>query len=116
MTTYYKNLSEPWFSLIKLKLKQCEGRINKGDFANMNKDDYIVFANDSFGFIRSFRIQITSIKKYSTFEEYLNSETLRKCLPGIENISDGVKIYRKYYSEEDENTFGIIAIRFKLVN
>ena len=34
-----KKLSEPWFSLIKLKIKKVEGRLNKGDFANMNIAD-----------------------------------------------------------------------------
>ena len=28
MTTYIKNVSEPWFSLIKLGLKTIEGRLN----------------------------------------------------------------------------------------
>jgi hypothetical protein len=36
MFIYEKNLSEPWFSLIKLRIKKVEGRLNKGDFANMN--------------------------------------------------------------------------------
>ena len=31
MTTYTKHVSEPWFSLIKLGIKKCEGRLNKGD-------------------------------------------------------------------------------------
>ena len=35
---YTKNLSEPWFTLIKLGLKKCEGRLNKGDFAKMKKE------------------------------------------------------------------------------
>ena len=46
MTEYNKNLSEPWFSLIKLGIKTCEGRLNKGDFSKMNKGDYIVFENN----------------------------------------------------------------------
>ena len=37
-----KHLSEPWFSSIKLGIKQCEGRLNKGD--------YIQFENNDFGF------------------------------------------------------------------
>ena len=34
---YEKNLSEPWFSLIKLGLKTVEGRLNKGDFKELKK-------------------------------------------------------------------------------
>jgi ASC-1-like (ASCH) protein len=48
MTEYTKNLSEPWFSLIKIGLKTCEGRLNKGDFSLMKKGDYIIFENNDF--------------------------------------------------------------------
>lgn len=40
MSIYQKNLSEPWFSLIKLKIKTVEGRLNKGDFAIINIGDF----------------------------------------------------------------------------
>ena len=41
MTEYTKHLSEPWFSLIKLRKKRVEGRLNKGDFSLMKKGDLI---------------------------------------------------------------------------
>jgi hypothetical protein len=50
MSIYEKNLSEPWFSLIKLKIKTVEGRLNKGDFANMNIGDFILFTKIYFTF------------------------------------------------------------------
>jgi ASC-1-like (ASCH) protein len=50
MSIYEKNLSEPWFSLIKLRIKKVEGRLNKGDFANMNIGDFILFTNNELGF------------------------------------------------------------------
>ena len=115
MTEYNKNLSEPWFSLIKLGIKTCEGRLNKGDFSKMNKGDYIVFENNDLGFKRSFRVRITSIHNYPYFITYLNRESLERCLPGIDNIEDGLKVYYKYYSKENENRYKIIAIRFRLI-
>ena len=35
MSVYNKHLSEPWFSLIQLGLKTCEGILNKGDFLHL---------------------------------------------------------------------------------
>ena len=116
MTTYTKNLSEPWFSLIKLGLKRCEGRLRKGDFANMKKGDYIIFENNDFEFKRMFKVKITSIKFYDTFTSYLQKETLAKTLPGIDNIENGAKIYYKYYSKEDEEKYKIVAIRIKTID
>ena len=114
MTEYSKNLSEPWFSLIKLGLKKCEGRLKKGDFAKIKKGDYIRFENNDFNFSRSFLVKITSTRTYDSFREYLLNETLEKCLPSIDTIEQGTSIYYKYYSKEDESKYKIIAIRIKV--
>ena len=115
MTKHTKNLSEPWFSLVKLGLKKCEGRLNRGSFAEIKKGDIIKFENNEFSFKRSFEVKITSLKHYNTFEEYLQNETLEKCLPGIEKLKDGVNVYYKYFSPEDENDYKIIAFRIKVL-
>lgn len=115
MTTYTKYLSEPWFSLIKIGVKKCEGRLNKNDFSEMKKDDCILFTNDDFDFHRSFRCKITSIHDYNSFEEYLEKESLEKCLPGIDTIEDGVNIYYKYYKKEEEIKYKIKAIRLQVI-
>ena len=86
MSIYEKNLSEPWFSLIKLGIKKVEGRLNKGDFANMNIGDFILFTNNELGFERKFKIEIKNISYYDNFKTYLENETLDKCLPSIDNI------------------------------
>ena len=115
MTEYIKHLSEPWFSLIKLGIKKCEGRLKKGDFDKIKKGDYIIFQNEDFGYLRSFKVKITSIHNYNSFKEYLEKEKLEKCLPGIDTFEDGEKVYYKYYSKQDEDKFNIIAFRFRLV-
>ena len=116
MTEYIKHLSEPWFSLIKLGIKKCEGRLKKGDFADIKKGDYIIFKNNDFGFIRSYRVKIISIINYNTFKEYLKNESLEKCLPGIDTLEQGINIYYKYYTKEDEEQYKIVAIRLKVTN
>jgi len=98
MTIYYKNISEPWFSLIKLKIKSVEGRLNKGEFSKMKIGDIIEFSNEELGF-RAVRIlKIKDIYYYMNFHEYLNQEKLKNCLPGIQNIKQGVSVYHKFYS------------------
>jgi len=83
MTKYTKNLSEPWFSLIKLGIKKCEGRLKKGDFNEIKKGDFneikkgdfneikkgdnIIFENNDFGFLRNFTVKITAIHNYKSF-------------------------------------------------
>ena len=74
MTEYTRDISEPWFTLIKLGIKKCEGRIKKNDFAKMVKGDIIKFTNEDFGSIRSYSVKITSIHTYNTFKDYLLNE------------------------------------------
>lgn len=112
MTTYEKNLSEPWFSLIKLHIKTVEGRLNKGDFANMNIGDFIIFTNNELGFERKFKIVIKNISYYDNFEIYLQNEILEKCLPGIDNIEEGLNVYYKYYKKNDELEYKIKVFKF----
>ena len=109
MTFYEKNLSEPWFSLIKLKNKIVEGRLNKGDFANMNVGDFIVFTNNELGFERKFTVEIKKITYYDNFQLYLENESLEKCLPGIDSMEEGLNVYYKYYSKNDEMKYKIKA-------
>ena len=114
MTEYSKHLSEPWFSLIKLGKKTCEGRLKKGDFAEMKKGDIIKFENNDYGFVRSFRVKITSIHNYNSFREYLVSEKMEKCLPGISTLEQGITIYYQYYKKEEEDKYKIVALRVKV--
>lgn len=112
MVVFTKTLSEPWFTLVKIGVKKCEGRLNDGAFAQMKKGDIIIFENDNFG-RRSFSCKITAITNYPTFKQYLETETLARCLPGIDSIHEGTRVYYKYYKKEDEQRFGVRAISLK---
>lgn len=112
MTCYEKNLSEPWFSLIKLNIKTVEGRLNKGDFSNMNIGDFILFTNNELGFERKCKMEIKNISYYDNFQIYLEKETLEKCLPGIDNIEQGLNVYYKYYEKKDELEYKIKVFTF----
>ena len=79
----------------------------------MIKGDIIIFENSDFQ-KRTIKVEIKKIKYYDTFKSYLEKEKLDKCLPGIDNIDDGVNIYYKYYPKKMEEEFKIIAIRMKL--
>ncbi len=110
-----KNVSEPWFSLIKLELKTIEGRLNKGDFKNLRINDIISWTNDDLGFHREFKTRIIGKKQYDNFESYLLNEGLNQCLPCIDNIEDGLKVYFKYYTKEQEKEYGILALELKKI-
>ncbi len=111
---YVESILEPWFSLILLGLKTVEGRRNKGKFKEMKVGDIIQWNNFNFK-PRSVLTRVTGKAEYPTFKEYLEKEGLDKCLPGMEKfgIEDGLSIYYKYFTKEDEKEFGVVAIRIE---
>ena len=109
---YVESLSEPWFTLVKIGIKTVEGRLNKGRFANMNIGDIFVFTNNEFIFERKFKIRIKNISYHKDFQTYLETETLEKCLPGIDTVDDGLHIYYTYYTQIDESKYTIKAFHF----
>lgn len=114
--TYPKqHLSEPWFTLISLRLKTVEGRLNKKKFKEMKVGDTIEWVNDDF-MPRSVITQVVGKNVYPTFQEYLESEGLENCLPGFIDIENGKNVYYKYFTTEDESTYGVVAIKLELLN
>ena len=113
--TYTKDLSEPWFSLIKLKCKIVEGRLNKGVFEKMRIGDVIIFTNNELGFERRIKVEILNISHYDTFRSYLETETLERCLPGIDSMEDGLNVYYKYYTRVDEEQCKIKSLTLSCV-
>jgi ASC-1-like (ASCH) protein len=112
--TYVEHVSEPWFTLISLGLKTVEGRKNKGRFKEMKVNDIVRWVNNDFG-ERSVLTRISSKAEYSTFEEYLLTEGLDKTLPGVKTLDFGLGIYFKYFTKEDEQTYGVVAIKLELI-
>jgi len=111
---YVENLSEPWFTLISLGLKTVEGRKNRGKFKEMKVGDVVKWTNDNF-LKRQILTKITGKAEYKTFAEYLETEGLDKCLPGMPTLEHGLSVYFKYFTKEEEAEFGVVAIRLKLI-
>lgn len=111
---YKKHLSEPWFTLVLLGIKTVEGRLNKGIFKEINIGDTITFYNDD-AIYRELTVKIIKINNYSNFEDYLRKETLGKCLPGYTRVTQGLEVYYKYFSKEDEQKYKVKSFIMKLI-
>jgi len=104
-------IKQPWFNLIKSGKKTVEGRLNSGLFAKLQIGNIITWLHHDM----KCKVKIISIKKYDSFRTMLEKEGLDKVLPTIDNIDEGVKLYRQYYSEEREKV-GVLAIEMELYN
>ena len=108
---YEISVQEPYFSYIKNKRKTIEGRLNTGKFSLFKKGDILKIINGNEHII----VKIRKLKTYSSFKEYLSLEGLKRTLPNIYTIKDGVNIYRRFYSRDDENKYGVLAIYLKKI-
>ena len=111
-----KRLNEPWFTLIAMGLKRVEGRLDKGDFSTVSRDDTIVWTNDDMGFRRELVTTVESVQRYSRFKTFLEHETLKATLPtpGMTTLNRGVNLYRTFYTTDDERKHGVLAIRLHM--
>lgn len=108
---YYKNVKQPYFDQIREGLKTHEGRLNKGDFAKLKIGDFIVWENEK----EKCKTKITELLHYKSFVGAITDIGLDKVLPTQykekKTIEEAVKnVYRKFYSEEDEKTYGAIMV------
>lgn len=105
-----KHLSEPWFSLIKEGTKKVEGRIYKDFWKGLKIGDIITFYNDS----NHLDVRVVGLKVYENFQEFLSSEGVENCLPGYK-LEEGLEVYYKIYSKNDEKMFGIVGIHIERI-
>lgn len=100
------NVQEPYFSFLKDGQKSVEGRLEKGKYLQLKKDEILIIN-------KSLKLKIVKITKYKSFEEMLIFEGIKNVIPDEKNLKDAVNVYRKFYLKEDEKKYGVIAIKIK---
>jgi len=101
------NVQEPYHSFILEGKKTVEGRLNKGKFASINVDDVLELEPE--------KIRFSVIEKniYRSFKEMIEQEGIENVIPDKNNIDEAVDVYYKFYTKEQEDEFGVVAIRIK---
>ncbi|KAG1331280.1 hypothetical protein COCNU_02G012480 [Cocos nucifera] len=97
------HVQEPFFSQLRAGLKTVEGRCATGDYNRIIPGSLLLFN-------KCLLLEVQDVRRYSSFSEMLQVETLARVLPGVKTIEEGVKIYRKFYTEEKEKSNSVLAI------
>ncbi|KAJ9189014.1 hypothetical protein P3X46_000357 [Hevea brasiliensis] len=97
------DVQEPFFTQLRDGLKTVEGRCAVGDYNQIESGALILFN-------KCLVLQVQDIHRYASFAEMLEAESLEKVLPGVKTIDEGVKVYRKFYTEAKERANGVLAI------
>ena len=108
MSIHYISINKNALNNIKSQKKKIEGRLKKGYFNKIKKNDKILFHNHQ----DKYMITIKDIKEYNNLYEYLKNENIKYILPQIDNINDAYNHYKKFYSDENLNKYKFLAIKF----
>ncbi len=104
---YNLNVQEPYLSYILKGIKTVEGRLNKGKFKNMKIEDILNISNTHF--------KIVGIADYISFYDMVRTEGVKNVIPDKDTAEDAAKVYYKFFTKEQEQNFGVRAIRIKPV-
>lgn len=106
---------------IRLGRKTIEGRLGKPKFLKITEGDVVRIREDIWeggeiveSLTSDVSIKITQVLYFESFSEMLETLDYKAVLPAALNVEDGLKIYRQFYSAEDEKEYGVVAMLFEL--
>ena len=104
--------------------KTIEGRLNRGKFAGYRPGDHVWLRRDyrdengvlQDGEPRQVLVEVVAIRQYKTSLDMVTAEGFEKVIPYAETPEEAAAEYDKYYSVEDQATYGVLAVEFKLLS
>ncbi|XP_060960782.1 uncharacterized protein LOC133031317 [Cannabis sativa] len=97
------HVQEPFFTQLRVGLKTVEGRYAVGDYNRIESTSLILFN-------KCLLLEVQEVRRFASFYEMLEAESLAKVFPGVKTIQEGVQVYKKFYSEKKEQQHGVLAI------
>ncbi|MEI8067511.1 MAG: ASCH domain-containing protein [Candidatus Shapirobacteria bacterium] len=102
------DVQEPYLTFIKTGQKKIEGRLGKDKYLNLKPGDLIK--------INNIEVEIIKVTKYPNFKNMLITEGVKNVIPNSKNLKSAIDVYYKFYSKEEEQTFGVVGINIKVLN
>ena len=103
-----------YFDLIKDGTKIYEGRLNDEKRQLIDVGDVITFKREP-ELKDSFNAIVKDLVYFDSFEEMANTLPLQKVGFETETPNEVVDIYHQFYSIEDENKYGVVAIKVEVL-
>lgn len=112
---YIMKLQEQPFEQIKSGLKKWEIRLNDEKRKNIKIGDSILFRKLP-DLLSGIVVEVEDVKYFSSFRKM--AETISIIDIGFDKnskIEDVESCYRKYYSEDEEKKYGVVAFKIKVI-
>ena len=103
--------------------KTIEGRLNRGKFAEYRTGDIVSLRRDlrdEDGVLQDgerdvARVEIVAIRHYRSFLEMVTAEGYEQVIPSATSAEEAAAEYDRYYSAQDQQTYGVIAVQVRIV-
>ncbi len=102
--------------------KTIEIRLNRGKFAQFKPGDRVRIREDVYQNGKVINevpdrviSEIIKVNRYKSFKELFEAEGTDNTIPFTTTIEDAVKVCRKFYTEDDEKRYGVLAIHFRII-
>jgi ASC-1-like (ASCH) protein len=111
--TYHNHRAEPYFTFVKNGQKTIEGRIKKGWYRFVKPGDHIIVYNEEE--TDCVEVLVKGVRTYASIRKMLEQESIKKLLPNIETVGQGIEIYKQFYTDEQQDEFGVVAIEVEII-
>ena len=123
MTTWQSGRESDLLDDIIAGRKTIEGRLNRGKFAQYQVGDFVSLRRDirdQHGILHdggpdAALVKITAVRHYNTFLDLTTAEGYEKVIPHAHSIQQAADEYNKYYSAEDQASYGVLAVEVQLI-
>ena len=123
MTTWESGRESTLLDDIIAGRKTIEGRLNRGKFAEYRPGDRVWLRRDyrdENGTLRNGEshqvlVEVLAVRKYKNSFDMVTSEEYTRVMPRASNAEEAADGYDLYYSPEDQATYGVLAIEFKVL-
>lgn len=108
------HLDEDIFEIVKNGTKDVEVRLNDEKRRKLSIGDTLIFLKRPEEIEKIYAI-VTDLKYYSNFEELSKNYSIEKMyLPGYTKEYFVNDILGRFYSNDEQNKYGVVAIEFKI--
>jgi ASC-1-like (ASCH) protein len=107
---------------IRIGEKTVEGRLGKPRFLNVKEGDTISIREDIWkdGKIigshdDALSVNVTQVLYFESFKEMLEAVNYEAAVPTAKNLEEAVSKYAEFYTEKDEEEYGVVALFFEVI-
>ena len=92
--------------------KPCFLKLDVGDVLSIREDIWLdgqnIGSQDD-----KLQVKITQVLYFETFKEMLESIDFTAAVPSAKSVREAVKKYSEFYSKDDEEKYGVVALFFE---